>query len=362
MEITTIIGIIIALIIMGFGLRMILKKPADAAPSLDSELQVNADSQQPIIPRHVRHQLQTEPAQRVEPTLGDADLAAAEPNSKIEPQAMTETQLTEPNETAQAKTEAQAVASVDAEPAAKNEVEAKAENLAEQASTETTQTDASTTAAVTAVAHAAASVPESASTEQTQAVVDTEKAETVPAEFSLNSQIEKADIREFEEESSILDAHLHEQQLVDDESALATAESFIALNIFPERRILSGEKTLKVLLKYGLRFGEMSCFHRYNEDGSKLLFSVLQITDNGADGFDLETLSNEQVKGLAFFLALPHSDVQNAFDTMISISGLIAREIDGTVYDQNHLELTPQLREHWRHQAIDYRAGQASLA
>ncbi|WP_104505743.1 cell division protein ZipA C-terminal FtsZ-binding domain-containing protein [Acinetobacter indicus] len=361
MEITTIIGIIIALIIMGFGLRMILKKPADAAPSLDSELQVNADSQQPIIPRHVRHQLQTEPAQRVEPTLGDADLAAVEPNSKIEPQAMTETQLTEPNETAQAKTEAQPVASVDAEPAAKTEVEAKAENPAEQASTETAQTE-SAAAAATAVAHAAESAPESASTEQTQAGVDTEKTGTVPAEFSLNSQIEKADIREFEEESSILDAHLHEQQLVDDESALATAESFIALNIFPERRILSGEKTLKVLLKYGLRFGEMSCFHRYNEDGSKLLFSVLQITDNGADGFDLETLSNEQVKGLAFFLALPHSDVQNAFDTMISISGLIAREIDGTVYDQNHLELTPQLREHWRHQAIDYRAGQASLA
>ncbi|KJV43278.1 cell division protein ZipA [Acinetobacter indicus] len=355
MEITTIIGIIIALIIMGFGLRMILKKPADAAPSLDSELQVNADSQQPIIPRHVRHQLQTEPAQRVEPTLGDADLAAVEPNSKIEPQAMTETQLTEPGETAQAK-EAQAATSVDAEPAVKTEIEAKAENPAEQASTETAQTES------TAAAATAASAPESASTEQTQAVVDTGKAETVPAEFSLNSQIEKADIREFEEESSILDAHLHEQQLVDDESALATAESFIALNIFPERRILSGEKTLKVLLKYGLRFGEMSCFHRYNEDGSKLLFSVLQITDNGADGFDLETLSNEQVKGLAFFLALPHSDVQNAFDTMISISGLIAREIDGTVYDQNHLELTPQLREHWRHQAIDYRAGQASLA
>ena len=356
MEITTIIGIIIALIIMGFGLRMILKKPADAAPSLDSELQVNADSQQPIIPRHVRHQLQTEPAQRVEPTLGDADLATAEPNSKLEPQAMTETQLTEPSETVQVKTEAQAATSVDAEPAAKTEVEAKAENLAEQASTETAQTESAAAAAT------AASAPESASTEQTQAVVDTEKTETVAAEFSLNSQIEKADIREFEEESSILDAHLHEQQLVDDESALATAESFIALNIFPERRILSGEKTLKVLLKYGLRFGEMSCFHRYNEDGSKLLFSVLQITDNGADGFDLETLSNEQVKGLAFFLALPHSDVQNAFDTMISISGLIAREIDGTVYDQNHLELTPQLREHWRHQAIDYRAGQASLA
>ncbi len=72
----------------------------------------------------------------------------------------------------------------------------------------------------------------------------------------------------------------------------------------------------------------MACFHRYTEDGSKLLFSVLQITDEGAAGFDLETLSTEQVKGLAFFLALPHGDVQNAFDTMDSISRLIAREIE----------------------------------
>ncbi len=53
--------------------------------------------------------------------------------------------------------------------------------------------------------------------------------------------------------------------------------------------------------------------------------------------------------------------MQNAFDTMVSISGLIAREIDGTVYDQNHLEFTPQLREHWRHQAIDYRSGLVGL-
>lgn len=177
-------------------------------------------------------------------------------------------------------------------------------------------------------------------------------------ELSLNGTIEKAEISEFEDESSILDEHLHEQQRVDEESALSTAVDFIALNVYPERRILSGEKTLKVLLKYGLRFGEMACFHRYSQDDSKLLFSVLQITDEGAAGFDLETLSTEQVKGLAFFLALPHSDVQNAFDTMDSLSRLIAREIDGTVYDQNNQEFTPQLREQWRHQAIDYRSKQ----
>jgi cell division protein ZipA len=66
---------------------------------------------------------------------------------------------------------------------------------------------------------------------------------------------------------------------------------------------LSGDKALKVLLKYGLRFGEMSCFHRYEntDEPSPLMFSVLRVTDNGPAGFDLG-LSGEQVQGLAFFL------------------------------------------------------------
>ncbi len=58
MEVTTVVGIVIAVIIMLFGLKMLFKKPADAAPSLDSELHVDSDSQQPVIPRHVRDQLQ----------------------------------------------------------------------------------------------------------------------------------------------------------------------------------------------------------------------------------------------------------------------------------------------------------------
>ncbi len=305
MEVTTIVGIVIAIIIMLFGLRLLFKKPGDAAPSLDSELHVNSDSQQPVIPRHVRDQLQSaKVAERIEPTLTETVAEQLPPAQQAEAQA-------EKGESAQAEPIADVAAAEAVKPAAISEPAQPAED---------------------------------------------KKAD----EFNLNNSIEKAEISDFDDESSILDEHLHEQQRVDEASALSTAAEFIALNIYPERRVLSGEKTLKVLLKYGLRFGEMACFHRYTEDGSKLLFSVLQITDEGAAGFDLETLSTEQVKGLAFFLALPHSDVQNAFDTMDSISRLIAREIDGIVYDQNNQEFTPQLREQWRHFAIDYRAGQAT--
>lgn len=314
MEITTIVGIAAAVILILAGLKLLLKKPADAAPSLDTDLHIDPDSQQPVIPRHVRSQLNApeQPDQRTEPALAQPADSAAEA----------------------------------AAPAAQAEAVATAEDAPE--------------ALKTAEQPAAqAEAPAAASAAEKPAGAAAEKA---AQELSLN-QIEKAEISEFEDESNILDAHLYEQKLVDDESALATAETYIALNVYPDSRALSGEKALKVLMKYGLRFGEMACFHRYSEDGSKLLFSVLQISNDGAAaGFDLETLSTEQVKGLAFFLALPHSDVQIAFDTMDSISRLIAREIEGTVYDQNNQEFTPQLREHWRHQAIDYRAGQAAEA
>lgn len=349
MEITTIVGIVIAIVIMAFGLKMILKKPTDSAPSLDSELQFNEDCQQPIIPRHVRDQLQSDAkTPRVEPTL-IADDVAPEAPTKSEPQALTDDIVASSN-----------TGTDKVEPSLQADTKTSALDPSATASKSEAEQDTPTPTAAT--------TEYSLSDEIQQVIAETapnaETAEQNKAstEYRLNQHIETAKISDFNEESSILDSHLHEQKIMDEESALATAESFIALNIFPERRILSGDKALKVLMKYGLRFGEMSCFHRYNEDGTKLLFSVLQINDEGADGFDLETLSTEQVKGLAFFLALPHSDVQNAFDTMVSISGLIAREIDGTVYDQNHLEFTPQLREHWRHQAIDYRAGQASHA
>ncbi len=329
MEITTIIGIVIAIVIMLFGIRLILKKPAEAVPSLDADLHIDPDSQTPVIPRHVRSQLsktESPAAARVEPSLNEevvdniAPVAEQKEAAKVEP---TLTETVQPETKAASPLDTQVVAE------------------------EAAKTEENTTSA------------EQENKPETVEVAEEEK-EPKAAEFSLNSNIEKAEISDFNDESSILDAHLHEQKIVDEECSLANAETIISLHVYPQGRVLSGEKTLKVLLKYGLRYGELACFHRYSEDGSKLLFSVLRMADTGMEGFDLETLSTEEVKGLAFFLALPHSDVQNAFDTMDSISRLIAREVDGLVYDQNQQEMTPQLREFWRHQAIDYRAGQTA--
>lgn len=348
MEINTIIGIVIAIVICCLGLFMILRKPSDAAPSLDTELQINEQCNQPVIPRHVRSLLQNQSAEastseRVEPSLDESK---------------TESNISKDAQSNGTVLESTTSANTD-------------QNQDSLTSTETKQTEVS---AETSIDHANIQVASEQSLEDKVQVSDVESSsepasassvenETKNAEssFILNPNIQTAEIKEFEEESNILDVHLHEQQRFDDESALANAEYIISLNLYPNpRKALSGDKALKVLMKYGLRFGEMNCFHRYEspETVSPLLFSVLRITDQGPAGFDLESLSGEQVQGLAFFLALPHQNVQKGYDSMVSIAGLIARETDGTIYDENNLEFTPQLKEHWRHKAIDYRSGQ----
>lgn len=324
MEISTIAGIVIAVIIIVFGIVLLFRKPKEYVPSLESELHLNPETNQPVIPRFVRDQLiqvQQAPESVVEQTTPQVE------DHKVETVA--------------------AVATVeDVVPVA----EGDAEKVSEQA--ETTAEHVEKVETVVETSQADAVVAEE----------DVVKEKPAP-ELSLNPDIETAEIAAFDDESSILDIHLHEQQRYDDESALSNAEYIIALNVFPNpRKVLSGDKALKVLLKYGLRFGELSCFHRYEktDEDSPLMFSVLRMTDEGPSGFDLETLSAEQVQGLSFFLALPNPHAQTGFDMMVSIAGLIARDIDGKVFDENSCELTQQLKEHWRHQVIDYKPQAAS--
>lgn len=367
MEMNTIIGIVIAVVICLVGLRMILRKPKDIEPSLDSELHINEESHQPVIPRHVRDQLRTESAEqeRIEPDLNTLDTLELKEEQiervevKSEEQEKDTVQVEDNNKQVDELLGDQVVAKVIDKPTVQS---VQGLNTVESATKaeQNTLANASTTDVLNISNLLTTAEAMSENSDQSQ--TNTNENEHTEEVFVPSSTIETAKIQDFDDESSILDVHLNAQQRQDDQSTLANAESIIAINVYPDpRRALSGDKTLKVLLKYGLRFGEMSCFHRYEdpETESMLMFSVLRITENGPAGFDLEALSVEQVQGLAFFLALPHPHVQKGFDTMVSLASLIAREIDGTIYDENNLEFTPQLKEHWRHKAIDFRSGQA---
>ena len=84
MEMNTIIGIVIAVVIMLIGLVIILKKQKPIDTDLDeTEAYVDADSQQPVLPRHERQQLLDDAlaqTKRVEPSLKAEPIQANTPH------------------------------------------------------------------------------------------------------------------------------------------------------------------------------------------------------------------------------------------------------------------------------------------
>ena len=198
MEMNTIIGIVIAVVIMLVGLIMILRKPKPVEPSLEADLHVNPESQQPVIPRHVRDQLlQSNVAATVEHVEPSFNTAPIEAKASVETTA--------------------------------------AENIVKASETDVV-IEPEPVVKFTTSANKPEKILESQSQDEVEALLATpgkaqdEKAET---ELSLNPNIATVEIEEFDGESNILDVHLHEQQRCDDESALATVEQIIALNVYP---------------------------------------------------------------------------------------------------------------------------------
>lgn len=377
-----IVGIIVAVVMVVIGLRLILKKPKVQADDTPSEVFIEAQSQQPVTPRHLRnaqanvdHTHSLNHAERKQTLVQVFDAQDTDNHADIKKTVEADgfeldgeklqAETASPSSATRANTQ-QNLFTADPDDV-ENESNANKSVEIETVQTETTDEIVPTNPSV---AHDKADeikrfieqldqdeVEQSQQKENVKNDFIEENAET---DTTPDNQLETVKIEEWQGESDVLDAHLSEQYRNDEESALAKAEQLIALYLYPNpTRVLSGDRALKTLLKYGLRFGEMSCFHRYEnpETASPLMFSVLRINDDGAPtGFDLETLPSEEVKGLAFFLALPNSHAVQGFDMMVSLAGLMARDIGGLVFDEQSLELTPQLRDHWRHYVIEYKS------
>lgn len=377
-----IVGIIVAVVMVVIGLRLILKKPKEQADDTPSEVLVEAQSQQPVTPRHLRNAQanvdhtqslnHAERKQSLEQVFDAQDTDNhADTKQTVEADGFELDGEKSQVETTQEQSSLRANTQQDLFSADPDDVEIDS-NANKSVEIETVQTEANDEIVTTNPSVAPDKADEierfieqldSDQAVQTQKTQDTENDlvdENTDADTTSDNPLETVKIEEWQGESDVLDAHLSEQYRNDEESALAKAEQLIALYLYPNpTRALSGDRALKTLLKYGLRFGEMSCFHRYEnpETASPLMFSVLRINDDGAPtGFDLETLPSEEVKGLAFFLALPNSHAVQGFDMMVSLAGLMARDIGGLVFDEQSLELTPQLRDHWRHYVIEYKS------
>ena len=141
-----------------------------------------------------------------------------------------------------------------------------------------------------------------------------------------------------------------------DTDAVPEYNEVLAINVVakPDREF-SGVDLLPVLLTCGLRFGDMSIFHRHldADTRSPVLFSVANIVNPGT--FDLNQISAFSTRGLCFFMTLPNvANSMQAFDKMLEVAQQVRIALDGDLKDDNRSVMTAQTIEHYRQRVRDF--------
>lgn len=179
---------------------------------------------------------------------------------------------------------------------------------------------------------------------------------------SLMPVIDTADEPSFDNNSPILDQHLSEP--VDDaqNGPLINAKDNINITILPHQyrdrpaAVIRGRDLLALIDKYGLRYGAMNMFHRYEQkDGTGMLwFSMMGITDSGIAPFDPHSVATNNYNGVVVFLSLPHPQALRSFDSMMSIAYMMASDLDAVMLDEENDPITPEYKQQLRNQVRDY--------
>lgn len=131
-------------------------------------------------------------------------------------------------------------------------------------------------------------------------------------------------------------------------------QDFIALHVVAREYPFNGEDLLRSVLSYGLRFGEMSIFHRHEQPTGqgRILFSMAKAVEPGT--FNLESMTGEEVPGVSFFLSLPGVNSIHAYDIMVDTVKRLAVELQGEILDEQQQVLTRQLIEHYRERVQEF--------
>ena len=179
---------------------------------------------------------------------------------------------------------------------------------------------------------------------------------------SLMPSIDTADEPSFDNNSPILDQHLSEPVDEAQNGPLIKAKDNINITILPHQyrdrpaAIIRGRDLLALIDKYGLRYGAMNMFHRYEQkDGTGMLwFSMMGITDSGIAPFDPHSVATNTYNGVVVFLSLPHPQALRSFDSMMSIAYMMASDLDAIMLDEENEPITPEYKQQLRNQVRDY--------
>jgi len=138
----------------------------------------------------------------------------------------------------------------------------------------------------------------------------------------------------------------------------------LAINVLARQgRRFAGDELLQVLLSSGLRFGEMSIFHRHaNGKNGPVLFSVANALNPGT--FDLNEISEFTTPGVCFFMTLPNVASNNmlVYEQMLATARHVQQSLDAELKDDNRSVMTAQTMEHYRQRIRDFELQQLKHA
>ena len=136
---------------------------------------------------------------------------------------------------------------------------------------------------------------------------------------------------------------------------LAVEEVLVINVVARDEQGFAGSRMMQSIMESGLRFGDMSIFHRHESmtGNGDVLFSMANALKPGV--FDLDELDNTHVRAVSFFMGLPGPrHPKQALDLMIASARKLAQELGGDLKDENRSVLTAQTIEHYRQRIAEF--------
>lgn len=134
------------------------------------------------------------------------------------------------------------------------------------------------------------------------------------------------------------------------------AQEVLVINVLKEDdQPLMGAALKHIFNVCDMRHGEMGIYHRFEQANAqgKIQFSVANGVEPGT--FDPKTMDQSSTPGISFFMSLPGPvNPMEAFDAMVEVAHVFARNFNAEIHDESHSDLTPQTIEHCRQRIRDF--------
>ena len=128
----------------------------------------------------------------------------------------------------------------------------------------------------------------------------------------------------------------------------------IVIHLTAPQGKLAGRAIAAACEAAGLVLGDMSIYHRLDDESGSVLFSLASMVEPGT--IPADELASFETPGLAMFTQLPGArDGVQIYDQMLAVADRMAGLLHAEIRDERRNKLTRQMQDHMRESIIEHR-------